>query len=85
MIPKYIHTIHPSGFPISFEITPEDPELKPLIDYLIHYGFRPADGRWLRCPEEARILADQRKPALPLSQSRPNKQLEGSHNEEDRV
>lgn len=62
MSPKYIHTIHPSGFPIIFEIAPTDPELKPLIDYLIHYGFRPAGSHWPRSPEEAKPKSKQEQP-----------------------
>ena len=53
MKPSRIKTIHPSGWPITFEIEPADPKLHNLIKKLYTLGFRPdiAGDTWMRTPE----------------------------------
>jgi len=41
MKPKEIRTIHPKGWPVTFDIEPADPKLHELITFLTKLGFRP--------------------------------------------
>lgn len=65
MKPKYIHTLHPRGFPVTFELEASDTKLKPLIDQLITYGFRPYSliETWPRLPPATQPLPTRRLPS----------------------
>lgn len=65
MKPKYIHTLHPCGFPVTFELEASDTKLKPLIDQLITYGFRPytAPATWPRLPPAVKPIPTRRLPS----------------------
>lgn len=64
MKPKYIHTLHPCGFPVTFELETSDTKLKPLIDQLIICGFRPYSvmDTWPRLPPTTKPITTRRLP-----------------------
>jgi hypothetical protein len=53
MKPIEIHTLHPTGFPVTFIIEAADPKLHTLIQKLVNLGYRPgiAGDTWARTPE----------------------------------